>query len=282
MILDGKKLKDEILNDLKNKVKNLNKKPTLCVVQVGNDEASNVYINQKKKMCEYIGYGFIHEKLDKSTTEKELIALIDSINNNDDISSILVQMPLPKSINPKNIQNKVLKYKDVDGLNDENIIDMINNKDALLPCTAYGIIELLNHYNIPIEGSDIVIVGRSSLVGMPLFHILENKNATVTLCHSKTKNLKKKTLNADILIVAVGHKGLITEDMVKDGSVVIDVGINKVDGILYGDTDFDNIKKKVKYITPVPGGVGPMTIASLAKNIYKSYINNNIIDKKSN
>ena len=270
MILDGKKIKEEILDELKNKVSCLDKKPNLCVIQVGNDPASDVYIKQKEKMCSYIGYNFIHKKLDENITQEKILSIIDELNNDDDITSILVQMPIPNHLDSKEIQNRVFKEKDVDGLNDDNIIDLINKKDSLIPCTAYGIIELLDRYKISVEGKDIVIIGRSFLVGMPLFHLLENKNATVTLCHSKTKNLKEKTLHADILVVAVGKKHLVTEDMVKDDAIVIDVGINRENNKLYGDVDFDNIKNKASYITPVPGGVGPMTIASLAKNVLKS------------
>lgn len=271
MILDGKRLKEKILNDLKEKVSSLNEKPTLCVIQIGNDEASNIYINQKRKMCEFIGYNFIHEKLDEDVSQDYVLGLIDRLNNDSKITSILIQMPVPSSIDPKTIQNRVKKEKDVDGLNDYNVIDLLNNRDSLIPCTANGVLELLNEYNIDVEGKHVVMVGRSGLVGMPLFHLLENKNATVTLCHSKTKDLKSITKTAEILIVATGNKHLITEDMVKEGSVIVDVGINKVDGKLYGDVDFDNIKDKVSYISPVPGGVGPMTIASLAKNILKAY-----------
>ena len=279
MILDGKKIKDEILNELKETVSTINKKPTLCVIQIGNDQASDVYIKQKEKMCDYIGYNFIHKKLEETVTQEEVLRLIDIINCDDEITSLLVQMPIPNHLDSKEIQNRVSKEKDVDGLNDKNIIDFINKKDSLVPCTASGVIELIDRYNISIEGKDIVIVGRSSLVGMPLFHLLENRNGTVTLCHSKTKNLKEKTLSADILIVAVGHKHLIKEDMVKEGAVVIDVGINREDNKLYGDVDFDNVKNKASFITPVPGGVGPMTIASLAKNVLKSY---EIKNKKDN
>lgn len=271
MILDGKKLKEEIINSLKISVDKLDSKPTLCVIQVGDNEASNVYINQKKKMCENIGYNFIHKKYEESISEEELINNINKFNSDTNINGILVQMPLPENINPKNVQNAVLKDKDVDGLNDDNIIDLINNKEGLYPCTACGVVELLNKYEIPIEGSNIVIVGRSMLVGTPLFHMLENKNATVTLCHSKTKNLSEITKNADILISATGKINLIKEEMVKQDAVIIDVGISRENGKLHGDVDFDNVYKKVKFITPVPGGVGPMTIASLAKNVLKAY-----------
>lgn len=271
MILDGKILKQDILNELKFEVSKLSKAPTLCVIQVGNDEASNVYIKQKENMCNFVGYNFLHQKFEENISERDLLDKIDILNNDKNIDAILVQMPLPKHINPKAIQNKVDFLKDVDGLNDKNIIALINNKDALKPCTACGVLELLDKYKISVEGVDVVIVGRSSLVGMPLFHMLENKNATVTLCHSKTKDLKEKTKTADILISAVGKKHLITNDMVKDNAVVIDVGITKENGKLYGDVDFESIRKKASFITPVPGGVGPMTIASLAKNILNSY-----------
>lgn len=271
MIMDGKSLKNEILSGLAEEVKALDKVPTLCVIQVGDDEASNVYINQKRKMCNDIGYNFIHEKYDNSITEDELLKNIKRFNSNDKIDAILVQMPLPSGINEKSIQNAVNKYKDVDGLNDSNIVDLISGKSSLYPCTACGVISLLDKYGVTLEGSNVVIVGRSSLVGMPLFHMLENRNATVTLCHSKTGNLQSITKNADIIISATGVKGLIKEDMVNNNAVVVDVGITRENGKLYGDVDFDNVSKKTSLITPVPGGVGPMTIASLAQNVLKAY-----------
>lgn len=271
MIMDGKSLKNEILSGLAEEVKALDKVPTLCVIQVGDDEASNVYINQKRKMCNDIGYNFIHEKYDDSITEDELLKNIERFNSNDNIDAILVQMPLPSGVNEKSIQNAVNKYKDVDGLNDSNIVDLISGKSSLYPCTACGVISLLDKYGVTLEGSNVVIVGRSSLVGMPLFHMLENRNATVTLCHSKTRNLQSITKNADIIISATGVKGLIKEDMVNNNAVVVDVGITRENGKLYGDVDFDNVSKKASLITPVPGGVGPMTIASLAQNVLKAY-----------
>ena len=269
--MDGKSLKGEILSGLAEEVKALDKVPTLCVIQVGDDEASNVYINQKRKMCNDIGYNFIHEKYDDSITEDDLLKNIERFNSNDNIDAILVQMPLPSGVNEKSIQNAVNKYKDVDGLNDSNIVDLISGRDALYPCTACGVISLLDKYGVTLEGSNVVIVGRSSLVGMPLFHMLENRNATVTLCHSKTRNLQSITKNADIIISATGVKGLIKEDMVNNNTVVVDVGITRENGKLYGDVDFDNVSKKASLITPVPGGVGPMTIASLAQNVLKAY-----------
>lgn len=271
MIIDGKSSKLEILNNLHEEVKALKEKPTLCVIQVGNNEASNVYINQKRKMCETVGYNFIHEKYDDTILEMELLEKIKKLNLDDNINAILVQMPLPKGMNAKKIQNAVSPKKDVDGLNDYNIVNLINSNEELCPCTAYGIIELLNKYCIDIEGSNVVVIGRSSLVGMPLFHMLENRNATVTLCHSKTKNLAEITKKADILISATGVVHLVKDYMVKDNAVVIDVGITRMNGLLYGDVDFENVKDKASFITPVPGGVGPMTIASLAKNVLKAY-----------
>ena len=271
MILDGKKLRDELLISYKEKISKDNLSITLAIILVGDDEASNVYINQKRKMCNDIGYNFIHEKYDDSITEDELLKNIERFNSNDNIDAILVQMPLPSGINEKNIQNAVSKYKDVDGLNDSNIVDLISGKSSLYPCTACGVISLLDKYGVTLEGSNVVIVGRSSLVGMPLFHMLENRNATVTLCHSKTRNLQSITKNADIIISATGVKGLIKEDMVNNNAVVVDVGIARENGKLYGDVDFDNVSKKASLITPVPGGVGPMTIASLAQNVLKAY-----------
>lgn len=270
-ILDGKSLKNKILDELKQEISTYNQKPSLTVIQIGDDEASNVYIKQKENMCNFIDYEFNHIKLDTDIKEEKVLNIIEQLNNNDNVTSVLIQMPIPKHLDYKKIQNKVHPLKDVDGLSNQNIANLINNEEGLFPCTALGVIELLNNYNISVEGNDITIVGRSNLVGMPLFHILNNMNATVTLCHSKTKDLKDKTKGADILIVATGKKHLIKEDMVKANAIIIDVGINKENGNLYGDVDFNTIKEKASYITPVPGGVGPMTIAMLAKNILKSY-----------
>ena len=268
MILDGKKLKERRLLELKQKVSNLNKKLSLVVIQVGDDEASNIYVNQKKKMCEYVGYNFIHSKLDINITEKELLNIIDRYNKDNAITGILVQLPLPKHINPVLIQNKIQYNKDVDGMSDINMGRLVHNRECLVSCTPKGIVNLLNDYNINISGKHIVIIGRSNLVGKPLFHLLLNNDATITITHSKTNNLSSITNKADILIVAVGKKHLITADMVKDGAIVVDVGINRENNKLYGDVDFDNVSKKASYITPVPGGIGPMTVCELAYNIY--------------
>lgn len=220
-------------------------------------------------MCNYVGYNYKHIKLDNSS-DYELLEIIDDLNKDDSVSGILVQMPLPSNIKANVIQNKIDYRKDVDGLNDVNAGRLFHNKEALVSCTPYGIIKLLDYYNIPLEGKNVVIVGRSNLVGKPLFNLFLNRNSTVTLCHSKTKNLKSYTKNADILVVAVGIKHFITKDMIKENSTVIDVGINRYNDKLYGDVDFENVKD-ICNITPVPNGVGQMTIAALALNIFSSY-----------
>ena len=270
-ILDGKKLKQKILDELKEEVSNLSIKPKLVVIQVGEDPASSVYVRQKGKMAEYIGYNFEHIKLDSSVLEEELLTLIDKLNDDNEVSGILVQMPLPSQINTKRVLNRVSPLKDVDGLTDINTGKLVHNNDALISCTPMGIIDLLKEYNIPIKGKHVVIVGRSDLVGKPLVNLFLNNDATVTVCHSKTNNLSSITKLADILVVAIGNREFIKDNMVKDNAVVIDVGINRYNDKLYGDVNFDNVSKKASYITPVPGGVGPMTVAELAKNIFKAY-----------
>lgn len=271
MILDGNGIKQEILNDLKNEVIFLSEKPKLVVIQIGNDEASNVYIKQKVKMCDYIGYNYEHIKLDSSVSTEDVLDVIDKLNHDNDVNGILVQMPLPNHIDTSLVQNAVLPEKDVDGLSLLNSGMLMHNKDGLYPCTPLGVMEILKRYEISVMSKNVTIVGRSNLVGKPLTLLMLNEGATVTICHSKTKNLEEFTKKADILVVATGKKHLITKDMVKDGATIIDVGITKVDGKLYGDVDFDSVKDKVKYITPVPGGVGPMTVAMLAMNVLKAY-----------
>lgn len=270
-ILDGKKIKDEILDELRNEVNNMQEKPTLVVVQVGNNEASNVYIKQKAKMARYVGYQFHHIKLDDTITEEKLLYEIDKLNKDKSVHGILVQMPLPSQINTYKVQNAVLPEKDVDGLSDINTGKLFHGKDALYSCTPFGVMELLKRYNINVVGKNVVVVGRSNLVGKPMATMLINEGATVTICNSKTNDLPKYTFNADILIVAVGKPKLITADMVKDGAVVIDVGINRLENRLCGDVDYENVLPKCSYITPVPGGVGQMTVAMLGKNVLKAY-----------
>ena len=270
-IIDGKKIKKEILDELKEEVSKLKDKPNFVVIQVGNNEASNVYIKQKAKMAEHIGYGYTHLKLDENITEEALLNEIDKLNKDKNIHGVLVQMPLPSHIDTNKIQNAVIPEKDVDGLSDMNAGMLFHGKDSLFSCTPYGVMELLKRYNINVEGKHAVVVGRSNLVGKPMSIMLTNAGATVTLCHSKTKDLAKYTKKADILIVTVGKPKLITADMVRKGTVVIDVGINRLDSGLCGDVDYENVSKKCSYITPVPGGVGPMTVAMLGSNVLKAY-----------
>ncbi len=271
MILDGKKLKEKKLNILKEETSKLDKKLTLCVIQVGEDTASEIYVNQKKKMADFVGFAFKHIKLKNDVSEDYLLSIIDKENKDDKTTGIIVQMPLPSHINETKIQNAIDYHKDIDGLSDINTGRLVHNRKTLISCTPKGILELLKEYNIKIESKHVVIVGRSNLVGKPLVNLFLNENATVTICHSKTKNLKDYTITADILISAVGKKNLITKDMVKQNAVVIDVGITRENNKLYGDVDFDNVFNKASYITPVPGGVGPMTVTELGYNVLEAY-----------
>ena len=270
-IIDGKKIRNEILDDLKKQVKQYMIKPCLAVIQIGDDEASNTYIKAKEKACNEIGIYFKHIKFTETSKEIEVINKILELNNDDYVHGILLQLPLPQGFNQDKLINYIARNKDVDGLTDINIGKIFNNKPGLVSCTPQGIMKLLEYENIDIEGKNVTIVGRSNLVGKPLLGLMLNKNATVTICHSKTENLKKHTKNADILVVAVGKKHFITEDMVKEDAIVIDVGINRENGKLYGDVDYDKVKSKAKKITPVPGGVGPMTVAMLMLNVITAY-----------
>ena len=271
-IIDGKKIKKQVLEELKEEVSKLDIKPTLVVIQVGNDDASNVYIRQKEKMANYIGYNYRHIKLAEEINTDELLKIINKLNEDDSVNGILVQMPLPKHIDIDIIQNAVLPIKDVDGLTDVNAGLLFHNKKALFSCTPYGIMELFKRYNICVEGLHAVVIGRSNLVGKPMSMMLTNAGATVTLCHSKTKNLEKYTKDADILISCVGKAKFIDDTMVKDDSIIIDVGINRDNNLkLCGDVDYDKVISKVKYITPVPGGVGPMTVAMLGYDVLLAY-----------
>lgn len=270
-ILDGKIVKAQILAKLKEEVQNLERMPGLVVIQVGNDSASEIYVGQKEKMANQLGYKFKHIKLSGDISQAELEKIIKEINSDQSIDGLLVQMPLPKHIDSKKIQNLIDCDKDVDGLSDVNAGKLTHNVDTLMPCTPKGIMDILDYYSISVEGKNVVIVGRSDLVGKPLASMMLNNNATVTICHSKTKNLELFTKMADILVVAVGKKGIITGNMISDDTIVIDVGINRVDGKLYGDVDFESVKDKVSFITPVPGGVGQMTVAELGQNVLKAY-----------
>lgn len=271
MILDGKKIRDIILDEVREEVLKLEKKLKLVVIYIGNDNSSDIYIKQKKMMCNYIGYDFELIRLDDDVTNEDVISLIDSLNKDFSVTGIIVQLPLPVHLNMDKIINSIESSKDVDGLTVINRGNLFNRDYGLVSCTALGIVELIHRYNISLTSKNIVIVGRSNLVSKPLAMLLLNEDATVTICHSKTNDLFEYTKKSDILIVAVGNAKLITGDMIKDGSIVIDVGINNTDNGICGDVDFNSVKDKVKYITPVPGGIGPMTVAMLAKNILSAY-----------
>lgn len=273
--IDGKIISTEIKEELKAEIKTYMIKPCLAVIQIGNDEASNVYISAKQKACSEVGIYLKHIKFDENSREIEIINKIIELNNDEYVHGILLQLPIPEKFNEEKLINYISRNKDVDGLTDINVGKLINNKKCLVSCTPQGIIKLLEESGVSIPGKNVVIVGRSKLVGKPLISLFLNNDATVTVCHSKTNNLKEFTKNADILVVAVGKKHLITEDMVKKDSVVIDVGINRIDGKLYGDVDYENVKNKVSLITPVPGGVGPMTVAMLLCNVNTVYKNLN-------
>lgn len=270
MILDGKNLSKEIREELKNKTKKYVIKPCLAVIQIGEDEASNIYVNSKAKACEEVGIYFKHLKFSEDALEREIVNKILELNNDEYVDGILIQLPLPKRFDETKYINLISKSKDVDGLTDINSGKLFKGIPNLVPCTPLGIMSLLKENNIDIPGKNAVIVGRSNLVGKPIAMMLLNEGATITICHSKTTDLKKHTIDADILISATGVKHLIKEDMVKEGAVVVDVGIIREDR-LYGDVDFDNVSKKTSYITPVPGGVGPMTVAMLLSNVIKNY-----------
>lgn len=276
ILIEGNKLKEKIIRDLKEKTKKLPRPIKIAIIQVGNNESSTIYINQKKKLEQEINILINHIKLQGETKEQEIIKKINALNKDKEIDGIMVQLPLPKHLNQKIIVNAIDENKDIDGLTDSNIIKLYNNNYTLAPCTPIGILKLLELYKIDIKEKNIVILGRSDIVGKPLSLLLTNSNATVTLCHSKTKDVKKITNKADILISAIGKPKLITKDYIKKDAIIIDVGINKDEnGKLCGDVDFEDVKDKVSYITPVPKGVGPATIAMFLENSYKAYLLNN-------
>ncbi len=272
-LLNGKELAQEIQVGIKTDIKGCMIRPSLAVIQIGDDDASNVYIKNKEKSCSEVGIYFRHFKFDSDTPELSMINKIKELNNDEYVNGKIVQLPIPEKYNEKRILNTIINSKDVDGLTDINTGRLVNGKKTLVPCTPLGIITLLKKYEIEIEGKNVVIIGRSKLVGRPLVSLMLNENATVTICHSKTNNLENYTKDADIIIVAAGCPKLLTGDMVKKGVVVVDVGINRVNDKLCGDVDFDSVSKKASYITPVPGGVGPMTIASLLSNVMMCYNN---------
>lgn len=266
-IMDGKLIKSKILDNVKEKIKNDNLDIKLAIILVGDNAASEIYVNNKETACIYTGIKCDKYLFDSNTKEDDVINLIDKLNNDDSVTGIILQSPVPSHIDFDKCAGTIKACKDVDGFTKDNIYDLYMNRERLVPCTVKGIIRLIDEYKIKIEGKHVVIVGRGNIVGKPLIHALLNRNATVSVCHSKTDNLKDICKYADILISAVGIPNLITKEMIKEGAVVIDVGISRIDNKVVGDTNFEDIKDKCLYITPVPGGVGPMTVAMIMENL---------------
>ena len=278
ILLDGKSLSAKIKDELKGNINSYVQTPILAVITIGDDAASEVYVKNKRKACEYVGMSFLHLDYASCVKEEVVIKKIKQLNKDKSINGIILQLPIPDNFNVSKIINTIDPSKDVDGLTNTQAGKLIQNEKCLMPCTPKGIMEILKEYKIELEGKHVVIVGRSILVGKPLMLECINKNATVTMCHSKTRDLKSYTKDADILIVAAGKKHLIDKTMIKKGSVIIDVGINREDGKLFGDVN-PNVEEVWGYLTPVPGGVGPMTVAMLLKNTFEAYKNQNgIID----
>lgn len=270
VIIDGKELSKKIRGQVKEEVENLNKKgiyPKLAVIMVGEDPASKVYVRNKSKACNEAGIEYEEFILNENIEMDELLSLIENLNNRKDIHGILLQSPIPKHLDIDKAFETIDYRKDVDGFHPINIGKLALNKQTFISCTPHGVMKMLEEYEIELKGANVVILGRSNIVGKPLAQCLLNKDATVTICHSKTKNIEEITRNADILISAIGKPKFVTANMVKEGAVVIDVGINRLETGIVGDVDFEEVSKKASHITPVPGGVGPMTIAMLLNNV---------------
>ncbi|WP_459861488.1 bifunctional methylenetetrahydrofolate dehydrogenase/methenyltetrahydrofolate cyclohydrolase FolD [Campylobacter concisus] len=269
-ILDGKAVSLKVKESVKVRAEELKKfgiEPTLAVILVGEDKASQTYVRAKEKACNEYGIKSVAHRLSENTTQAELLALINVLNLDDSIHGILVQLPLPKHIDTNTVLATIDPAKDVDGFHAVNVGKLVSGLDGFVPCTPLGVMEILKEYGIDVAGLNAVVIGRSNIVGKPMANLLLNASATVTVTHSKTKNLKEICKNADLIVAAIGKPFFLKADMVKDGSVVVDVGINRLDdGRLVGDVDFDEVVPKCSYITPVPGGVGPMTIAMLLNN----------------
>ena len=269
-ILDGKAVSLKVKESVKVRAEELKKfgvEPTLAVILVGEDKASQTYVRAKEKACNEYGIKSVAHRLSENTTQAELLALINVLNLDDSIHGILVQLPLPKHIDTNTVLATIDPAKDVDGFHAVNVGKLVSGLDGFVPCTPLGVMEILKEYGIDVAGLNAVVIGRSNIVGKPMANLLLNASATVTVTHSKTKNLKEICKNADLIVAAIGKPFFLKADMVKDGAVVVDVGINRLDdGRLVGDVDFDEVASKCSYITPVPGGVGPMTIAMLLNN----------------
>lgn len=274
-IMDGKLVSQSVKDRIRNRVAKLkeqSKKITLAVIIVGDDPASRVYVNNKKKACEYVGFRSLEYALPASTTQDELIALIRELNDREDVNGILCQLPVPRHIDDKAVIAAIDVKKDVDAFSSVNVGQIMIGDYDFLPCTPAGVMEMLHYYDISVEGKNCVVIGRSNIVGKPMAMLLLHENGTVTITHSRTKDLASFTKNADILVAAVGRAKFVTADMVKDDAVVVDVGMNRDEnGKLCGDVDYNSVKEKCSYITPVPGGVGPMTIAMLMQNTFKAF-----------
>lgn len=270
-IMDGVGASLTLKKKIANEIKQKNLTPCLAVIQVGDNKTSDIYVRNKNKACDMVGIKFINIKLPDTISEDLIISEIERLNLDDNVNGILVQLPLPPCFDEGRIINTISPVKDVDGLTYPNVGNLVLENECLVSCTPMGVMELLDMYNVSLKGKNACIVGRSNLVGKPLIQLLLARDATVSICHSKSLDIKSYTKMADVLIVAAGHPNLITKDMVKEGAVVIDVGINKENDSLVGDVSFDEVSKKASLITPVPGGVGPMTIASLLKNAVKAY-----------
>ncbi|MBO1881357.1 bifunctional methylenetetrahydrofolate dehydrogenase/methenyltetrahydrofolate cyclohydrolase [Lactobacillus helveticus] len=271
-VLDGKTFANLLGQNLKEKVKKLKDEgitPHFCVINIGDDPASKIYVRTKKRRAEKMGIIQDIYQMPADTKQEEAIALIDKLNADPAINGLMVQLPAPKQIDTDALIERIDPNKDADGLTPANIGNLWMDKHFVEPATAEGIIALLKHYEIPLEGKNVVIIGRSNIVGKPLAALMLEQNATVTIAHSRTKNLGEITKKADVLVSATGQAFLVKADMVKDGAVVVDVGMNHVDGKLVGDVDFDNVKEKASYITPVPGGVGPLTVQFLMEAVVK-------------
>lgn len=276
IILNGKEFSVNYRNSLKEKVSelksSLNKVPGLAVVIIGEDPASQIYVRNKIKACEEIGVFSETVRLPESISQQEAENTVKELAKRDDIDGIIVQLPLPKKFDSGKILAHIPTEKDVDGLNSENLGKLLMGEKCLISCTPNGIIKLLKGYNVEFSGKHAVVIGRSNMVGKPISILLQKQNCTVTMCHSKTVDIKKYTQMADIVVVAIGKDRFLTSDMVKEGAIVVDVGMNRVDGKLYGDVDYDSVSKKASMITPVPGGVGPMTVTMLIHNTITAFI----------
>lgn len=276
-LIDGKETSKYLRSNLEKEIKKFKTRPKMIDIQIGYNMASDIYIAGKAKASEAIGIDFECIRFEDGTKQEKIISKIHELNNDASVNGIFIQSPIPKSYDEIKIMNEVNPKKDIDGLTYINAGRLLNNKKALVSCTPNGIIELLKYYKIKIKGKNVCIIGRSNLVGKPLFNLFLNNDATVTLCHSHTKDLEKITKKADILVVAIGVKHFVTAKHVKKNAVVIDVGINREDKKIYGDVNFDEVAPKTKFITPVPGGVGPMTITMLLKNVVDAYKDQNNI-----